>query len=283
MKRPLFFLIITSLLLSACNFPLAQATPEPDILGTTVAKTLTAMPAAASSTPANPVQATGEPTATQESSPTSTPTEGSTPTATPPSDDPAKTLSQPAWSDPLDNGKTFWGSADPVYEDAYTRIRVENGAMLLTSITTTGWKGWRLAYLKPDRFYLEGQFTTQTCGGSDQYGLTVRAPDYESGYGYDIGLTCSGKVFLRVWDSASFRNLIAPEENPAIRGGSNQTNRLGIWVDGSKLKAFVNGVFIKEITDTSLKDPGYFGVFITGGSTPNFTVKLEELNYWNLP
>jgi len=283
MKTSILSLIIASLLLAACNFPFAQSTPAPDILGTTVASTLTAMPIEASAAPATATIGATAPSPTIQFTPTTTPSESPTATVTPPADDPKQTLGQPAWVDPLDNGKTFWGSADPIYEDNYTRIKVENGAMALTSLTTTGWKGWRLAYLKPDRFYLEGVFKTQSCSGADQYGLTVRAPDYESGYGYDIGLTCSGKAFLRVWDSANFRNLIAPEDNSAIHSGSNQTNRLGVWVDGTSLQVYVNGVFVKEIKDSTFKEPGYFGVFITGGSSPNFTVELDELSYWNLP
>lgn len=283
MKHSLLVLLLTTLLLASCNFPLTQSTPKPDLLGTTVAQTLTAFPPEASPTATKSTNVSLTPTSTQQPSPTSTSTEAPSATATTPADDPAQTLGQPTWVDTLDNGKTFWGSANPVYEDDYTRIKVENGAMVLTSITTTGWKGWRLAYLKPDRFYLEGAFKTHTCSDGDQYGLTVRAPDYESGYGYDIGLTCAGKAFLRVWDSANFRNLITPEENPAIHSGSNQTNRLGVWVDGQTLKIYVNGVYFKEVKDNTYKDPGYFGVFITGGSTPNFTVELDELSYWNLP
>jgi hypothetical protein len=282
MRRWFVLLLIIPLILSACNFPTADTTPAPDLLATTVAKTLTAQPPA-TQPPTQPVPTQTQPapvaTATSQPSATSTVTVA----ATQSQEDPRNTLGSPAFRDTLETGKTFFTGGITSYEDAYTRISVENGAMILTSLTTSAWKGWRLAYLKPQDFYLEATFKTHTCSGADQYGLVFRAPDYDSGQGYNAGLTCDGRYFLRVWTKDTFNTLGDITNSDALLAGSNQTNRLGVWVKGDSIKIYINGVFQREYTDSTFKDGGVFGPFIAAVSTTGFTVEMEEIAYWNVP
>ncbi len=122
-----------------------------------------------------PPTAALEPTATPENSPTPANT------ATVSAQDPAAYLGTPAGSDTLDSGKSF-GLDSTGYDDDYTAIRVENGALVMTSHYATGYRGWRTGGTKQQNAYIEATVQTGECSGSDLYGLIVRSPDFVKGY-----------------------------------------------------------------------------------------------------
>ena len=53
--------------------------------------------------------------------------------------------------------------------------------------------------------------------------------------------------------------------------------------NGNKYKYYINDVVVAEVEDDDFSSPGYFGPFIAGLTTVNFTIALDELSYWNLP
>jgi len=125
--------IILVILLTGCNLPAGKTqTGTPDYIGTQVATMLTAQPTLQPVVD-TPVQSSAQPT---NESPTAQPSETSTPTATPTAttspEDPRVLLGNPTYTDTLDNGKSF-GLESKAYDDDYTYIRVENGALVLTS------------------------------------------------------------------------------------------------------------------------------------------------------
>ena len=291
--RLVSLLITLSVLLSACNLPAPAASPTPDLLATQVLLALTTLPTgvAPSETPLpkpttpNTAQPTLN-TPTPESSPTATlnPTATFNPTATltPAASDPAIALGSPAWQDTFSNGSN-WNLSGEGYKDDYTQIKIENDALKLTSFTATGWRGWRLGGRKLGDGYLEVTLRTAACSSSDFYGLIARAPDYSSGQGYYVQLTCDGRYNFTAWDASGNRALFAPESHPALLGGSNQTNRIGLWMQGSTIKLYANGQLLREFEDSSLSAPGYFGLFIAGLSSAGFTYYADSIAYWNLP
>lgn len=280
MKKILALALMFVLLLSACNTPLSGQQPTPDEIATVVAQTLNAWdltetpPAETPNTPAP--SSTSQPSATVQ--PSDTPT--SAPTATPAPGDPASALGQPTWKTTLDENKVFFTGGETEYSDGYTQIKWEPGKLTLTSLTNTGWKGWRLAYFKPKNFYLQAVLNTRSCAENDQYGLVFRAPDYESGSGYHFGLTCTGKYGLRSWKDGSAATLVDWSENSAILTGPNQSNRLGVQITDDAIKLYANGVLLKEISDTSFSVGGHFGIFIAGVSSTGFTFELDEIAFW---
>ncbi len=277
MRKSIILLLPVLLLLTACNLPRTTPTPAAEAVATSVARTLTAQPTvSATATTAAPHSAT--PSA---ASATATVTPTVTLTATPIPEDPKASLGDPTWKNKLDNGKSFGLDAEG-YDDGNTRFVVSNGAMVITSYSANGYRGWRLAPSLPQNFYLEGTFKTQNCAGNDQYGLVFKAPDYNDGRGYYFGITCDGRYFLTRWDNNGTTNVLEPVESKEIHAGAGQTNYFGVWAQGNRIMLYANGKLLKEVSESALNGDK-FGVFISGYAVPGFTVELDEIAYWNLP
>jgi hypothetical protein len=155
-----------------------------DLVGTQIAAILTSQPTVQplpSDTPA-PTAQMDEPTLSTET-PSPTPTPFPEPSLTPTSltDDPRQILGNPTFVDTLDSGRSF-GLQDKPYDDDYTFIRVENGALVLTSRYAIGYRGWRTGGAKIGNAYLETLVRTGECNGLDTYGLVFRSPDFVKGY-----------------------------------------------------------------------------------------------------
>jgi len=180
----------------------------------------------------------------------------------------------------MNDGKAFGLDASG-YNDGYASFVVSNGAMVMTSLATA-YKEWRLTDRSVSNYYLEGIFKTNSCSGSDQYGLAFRVPDYSSGYGYYLTITCDGKYSILKWDSSGTSTLINATTSDKLKAGSNQTNRIGVMVNGSDYTLYFNGEKIQEFNDSAFGSASKLGVFITGYNTANFTVDVDKLDLWNL-
>lgn len=284
MRKTIPILILFSLLLTSCNFPLAKPTPDLNIVSTKVAATLAAVQTQAQPTALSAgTDVPLSPTLTPSLAPTQTPTEqpSPTPTATLPAGDPAKSLGDPDFFDTFSNGTSF-GLSNP-YEDEAVLIKVENGALVFKSKRINNGIRWRLTSRDPVDLYLEGQFNVTSCSGSDQYGLVMRAPTYTDGIGYYLGVTCSGQYYLLRWDKEGQNSLVSLTSDGSILSGSGQVNRLGIMADGETIRLYVNGKLVKELTDKGIPDKGYIGAFVSAREQPDFSVQLEELKLWTLP
>lgn len=278
MLRTLFFTLIISLLLMSCNLPSGTSTePTPDVVASQVAAILTSQPTpVVEDTPTQPAS-TIEPSATF---PAATDTPDPTITATTPTGDLRQTLGNPTFVDTLDSGKSFGLETKP-YDDDYTFIRVENGALVLTSRYATGYRGWRTGGTRLQDAYIEALTRTGECSGLDTYGLVFRSPDFVKGYWFQI--TCDGNWVFGYWDGSQYVNLAEGSNvSDAIRTGSNQTNRLGVMAVGDQYLLYVNGVKIREIQDSTFTSAGSYGIIIASRSTPNFTVYADEFSYWKL-
>jgi len=190
-------------------------------------------------------------------------------------------LGTPAWSDVLNNGGN-WNLNKPNTDIPNVIIKVENGSLEITRSVPYGGKNWWLNYQRIKDFYLEGKFTTQECKSDDQYGLVFRAPNYKDGFGFYFTVTCDGNFNLMRWDTNGAVNLFKWEKSDAIQAGSDQTNTLGIWSQGDMIRLYANEKLIKEVVDSSLINEGHFGLFIDSHQTPGFSIKLDEIAYWNL-
>jgi len=311
MKRilPLIFVVV---LLTGCNLPASETpTPAEDMMSTQVAQILTSMPTASaqpaiqSPTPPLPTvkptdvlapvsTATGEPTAAPtEEQPTQAPTKASTATQnpttttapantpTPLPNDPAARLGNPDWVDDMNNDDNW-----PVGPDKFTAIEFKDGSMHLTGLTTTD--GWRLTWPKLDDFYLEMTFQVGDCKASDRYGMILRVPDGTNpDRGYLFGFSCDGQYSLRRWNASigakgEMFNLVSWTTSPAIRAGANQTNKMGIMAIGDRLLMYANGQLLGEVKD-GIFDEGFFGVFVGARETEGFTIRVDQVRYWENP
>lgn len=277
MKNRLLALSLVVFLLAGCNLPSSPTmTATPDFIATQVATMLTAQPTP-QTVVETPVQAVTQPSVeTPTTMPSATPTP--TATATTSAEDPRVLLGSPAYTDPLDNGKSF-GLESKAYDDEYTYIRVENGALVLTSRYATGFRGWRTGGKELGNAYLEARIKVGECSGYDSYGLVLRSPDFIKGYWFQV--TCSGNWDFGYWDGSEYTSLESgTNSSNALLTGSNQTNRLGVWMNGNHFKLYINGKLIAETEDATLSEPGSFGAVIASYSTPNLTIWVDEFSYW---
>lgn len=245
--------------------------------------TATQVPAAANPTATPPPTLTpGNPTPTPP--PTLTPTSG--PTATVSKDDPRPRQGNPTSTDPMDNS-THW--IWPTGLNDFTAIDFASGAMNLTSLKTT--TGWRLANPTGEAFsnlYLEAIIKTGTCATNDQYGMIVRVPVIkDADQGYLFGFTCDGHYSLRLWDGTvgtkgQMTRLVDWTASKAIYAGSNQINRIGLMMIGGRMLMYANGTLLGEVTNNTYSS-GYFGLYVGGAQTPNFTIQVDEMSYWDNP
>jgi len=275
-KRLLISLVLVVLLITACNIPTGVPTPTVDIVATQVARILTEMPEPELPTPTAP-QDTPFPTQVIE---TPTPTLEATPSPTSPPEDPRDILGAPTFVDTLESGRAF-GLDGTVYDDDFTFIRVESGALVLTSRYATGYHGWRTGGTKLENAYIESTVRVGECAGTDTYGLVFRSPDFIKGYWFQVN--CEGDWAFGYWDGSQYIHLESGSNvDTAFNTGSNQVNRLGVMAIGSNFTLFANGKKIAELEDSTFTDPGSYGMMISARATPNFTIYAEEFAYWKL-
>ena len=279
MKKSIFLLLLVIFLITGCNFPLTKPTVDQSTVATQVAQMLTQTTIPQSTEPV--IAATTVVGTTLAFTGTPTITTTSTPTLTATPSDPSKMYGDPFWHNSLDSGSSF--GLTNVYNDGYTEFSISSGKMVLKSLALSGWPGWRLTDRKIPNYYMEGIFNTQTCSGTDNYGIVFRAPDYDSGFGYYFGITCDGQYSLTRWSAGGEVFLQSWKNSPEINAGSNKTNKIGVSAKGTKFQLFINGKQIQEISDPTFPAETVIGVFIAGVNTPDFTVELDQIDLWQIP
>jgi hypothetical protein len=284
------------IILSACKMPQAAApTPFGNAVATQVAVLLTSSPAAASPQPvaatpsvtnlssATQTEAVSQKATSSPVPPTATPTQAPTKTpkpeltATQVEGDPRLTLDDPTFLDKKFKEGNNWGSA---WQDKYTKGEFKDNQLVLTSV---GVDGWTLTWPKYANFYIEMTAATGDCSGMDHYGLIVRVPaSYDRGY--LAGFTCDGRYSLRIWDPTGkkYIDVIKWKHSDEINAGSNQTNRMGVMVEGDTFTLYANGHLLSSATNSRF-DEGYFGPFIGHAETNDFTIYIKEIAAWELP
>lgn len=275
MRKITFPLILLLLVMgtSGCNLPRSsQLTATPDLVATQVATMLAGMPTA-------DLQSTLTP-APQQPTPEivlATPTPTVMVTATAVTGDPLTILGDPAYRDTFENSG-LWGLDDP-YDDGHTRVEIRNNRLVLTSLKAESWMGWRTTYPKPGNAYIEATVTGGECSGGDQYGLVFRSTDNGSDF---FTVTCDGRFSLTHFDGSTFSRLLDWQSSGAILTGSNQTNRIGVWLDGNQIRLYANGSLLAETSDDQLAAEGNFGLLIAAVKTANFSIEVSEIAYWNI-
>jgi hypothetical protein len=228
------------------------------------------------------VEATSEATAagTQATEATATPTA----TATLSSNDPAVYLGTPTGTDPMDNA-TLWQW--PTGEDEYLSVTFSNSKMHMTGLTTLA--GWRLPLISQQTdTYIELTANSGTCTGKDSYGIIFRVPVLKAPtQGYLFEVTCDGYYRLWKWDGEAGTKGVATALVPwnsstLITAGANQTNRLGVMVKDDTFTLYMNGEELASATDSAFS-AGFFGVFVRSAESADYTVKFDQMRYWENP
>jgi hypothetical protein len=251
----------------------ASPTPPPPTLSPTAADTSTPIPPLETATdtplPTEAIPPTPTETATPEISPTPAP-----PTATLQPGDPLAELGEPTWRDTFADGSNWY-----LYVDNDAAFEIKDTGLVMTAYTISTRNAWMLTQNQPLNYYLEVTAQPLECAGLDRYGAIVRS---DSETGYLFGFTCDGRYSFRRWNGTRMTKLVEWTASPNILTGANQTNRLGIRVSGSMFSLYANGTLLTEVTDGTYSEGG-FGVYVGSDQTKNFTVLVDEVNYWELP
>ncbi len=185
-------------------------------------------------------------------------------------------LGAATWTDNFSNADNWY-----LLDTSNTKWTEGDGKLVMTSKTPASGEEWGLSD-KPslDNYYLQGSFVTGgTCSGLDKYGLLARAPDSDKGYVFEF--SCDGHYRLYAWDG-DYTALQEWTNSASIVTGPNQTNVMGIYMNGSDIRLYANGHKIAEFTDSTFSH-GQFGLVIGSVNTPNFTVYVDQVSYWELP
>lgn len=215
-------------------------------------------------------------TATETQPATDTPTPVLTPTPLP--SDPRALFGAPDFSD------TFASSDNwPLFEDEHVSFEVARNRLIMTAFNPDGWDSWMLSWPSLEDFYIEMTATQERCSGLDRFGMMLRATPSTRGYvGYLLGISCDGRYSLRRWNGDRFVTLIDWSPSDRLNSGADQTNRFGMLAEGNRLGIYANGYLLEEISDDTHAE-GRIGVFVGSVNTEDFTVRVEEVAFWELP
>ncbi len=182
-------------------------------------------------------------------------------------------LGSPTWSDPMDNSANWY-----LLETANTQFTIEDGKMVMKALHPGG-DEWGISNQPSMKdYYLQATFIMgDTCSGLDKYGLLGRAPEPEKGYVFEF--SCDGRFRLYIWDGQTYNELQGWSTASSIKAGANQTNIMGLWMQGTTIRLYANGHKIAEFTDNTF-DHGLFGLVIGSSNTDNLTVYVDLIEYW---
>jgi len=292
--------VIFGVTLVACNLPASTEAPPIDqsAAQTAAAETIiaqltevaeTLVPSATAGSLPDATQTAVISTATETTVPTSAPSATATapaatatspppPTPTLDADDPKAGLGEPEFYDDFSNGESW-----PLYADDHVSFKVKDSNLVMTAFNPDKYNGWMLTWPVISDYYLEMTTKTQQCSGKDTYGNMVRAVKTDKGYiGYLYNISCDGHYSLRRWNGEQYISLVDWTPSDQINSGANQTNRIGLMVNGNQFTFYANGKQIGQYQDDTHRE-GRFGVVIGSANTPDLKVRVDEIAYWDIP
>jgi hypothetical protein len=279
--RFLTLLLIFSLFVAGCR-PAEDEITE-DLVATQVSIILTETALHVEKQPQPTLTSTLAPSPTEsEEEPTPAPTETPTPTETetsiPDLDDPAQRLGTPAWT------YNFSGDASPWdFESTQALFKTNDGYLNMTARANPNWHNWWVSSPVLQNAYVEATIQMSTCSGADRFGLAVRSSRDGQNFCF-MAITCDGRWgFFRMAEEVDISTIISYESAEPLTAGLVEPHRVGIWMEDDNFTLFINGVEVGRARDTSLEDEGYTGFLIAFANTPGFTVRVDQLRYWNLP
>jgi len=265
---------IVVVMLSSCNFPGQSAEPTADIIGTQVSLMLTEGATEEAKSPTETLAPTTEKTEAAEPTPTVT----VTPTVTQSASDPAQSLGSPAWTQDFSGSTSAWD-----FDYTQATFQTANGYLNMTTKANANWHSWYVSSPKLKNAYVETTIQMSSCSGLDRFGLAVRASSDGQQF-YFMGITCDGQWgFFRMAPEVNIIEIKGYQSAAQLSNGTSTPHRVGIRMDGSSFTFYIDGEEVGTASDSTLSGEGYTGFLIAFANNPGFTVKADELKYWNLP
>lgn len=278
MKKMYLIILMLTLILAGCD-TLQEDQPTEDLLATQVASILTET--AMAETPPPTETMVPSVTATIEE-PSETPTESpsipATATQTVPPSDPAVLLGNPVWTYDFNGTSSPWD-----YESEQAIFETSDGYLNITAQANRSWHSWWVSSPKLKDAYVEITAEMDTCTGFDRFGFAVRASSTADQF-YFLDLTCDGRWgFFRMAPDIEINEIRAYQEIDVTFNNWTEPHRIGVWMEGSDFRFFIDGEEIGVASDDTLLNEGYTGFMIAFSETPGYTVRVDQLQYWNIP
>lgn len=218
-------------------------------------------------------------TATQEiATPTLTETLTPTTTATLDGSDPAVSLGEPAWVQDFNADSSPWD-----FDSDQAVFKTQDGALILSAKGSANWHSWYVSTPKLRNAYLEAKIEMGSCSGLDRMGLAFRSESDGQQF-YFVGVTCDGQWgFFRMAPDVNIKEIIGFEKTDLLATTANTPHRVGVWMNGDDFTIYIDGQEVGTATDDTLMSEGYTGFLVAYDKTPGFTIKVDELKYWNIP
>jgi len=127
--------------------------------------------------------------------------------------------------------------------------------------------------------YLEITATPSLCRAVDQYGLLFRAASQLDAY--RLLLRCDGQIRLERLNNGRIKILQDWLPSADVPPGALIPAKIGVLMQGSELKIFVNGVFQFSVADDGFYS-GQLGLFARSGTDTAVSVAFSDLSAWAL-
>jgi hypothetical protein len=179
----------------------------------------------------------------------------------------------------------LWYDASGVLPDTeYLKMEIAEGVMAVTGKLRL-WDTWWISGFTLNDFYIEMEVNSGDCNPDDAYGMILRASQHgEPTHGYLIAFTCDGKVFAKRMETVnpySAISILNPTETDLIYAGKNQTNIIGVQMEGNAITIYPNRRLFTTIQDDAFSF-GRYGIFVQAGDAGNFTYSVTEIRTWGV-
>lgn len=285
--KKLLPLLISILLLSACNFPGEVDYSQDPVVQTSVSMVLTKgaqtqqiVPQDPTTTPP-PVEAETSPTETQAQEETAaliqtvvtepalsqTPSPAQVATSTDP------WYGEATITEDFDSGD-YWD-----FESDYLYSKINNGQLEFISKGTPWWSTWYTTEPELKNGYFETTFTMPNCQGQDRFGLVIRwggSSDF-----YYMGITCNGYWGFTQYTTANETIDLLPYQTSDALNPANETNQIGILAKENSFEFYINRQKVGSTNHSGIEEAGNFGFLTMSSGTNNFKTMIDRLEYWD--
>jgi len=227
---------------------------------------------------------TAEPTTAAEETSPPPQTSQPQPTSSVPEINPDVEFSGARQVDSMDEPALWYNASGKLADSEYLKMDIADGVMSVTGKLRL-WDTWWIGGFSLNNFYIEMEVNSGDCNPDDAYGMILRASQHgEPTHGYLVAFTCDGQVFAKRLESVSpytAVSILNPTETDLIYAGKNQTNIIGVLMDGNAITLYPNRRYFSTIQDNAFSF-GRYGIFVQAGDAGNFTYTVNEIRTWGV-
>jgi hypothetical protein len=187
-------------------------------------------------------------------------------------------LGAPAWTDDFSGSESPWD-----YDSPEASIKPVDGYLNITAKAIANYHSWQVASPMLQNAYVEAILEMPNCSGRDRFGLAVRASSDGQAF-YFMAITCDGQWgFFRMAEDVNIVEIAGFQPAAPLSNGTQDSHRVGIWMENTNFKFYIDGEEVGTASDNTLIEAGYSGFLIAYANTPGYTVRVDQLQYWHLP